>query len=297
VLCARGERLEAASTRAARDDEEAPSAPVWPRSLRARRGFIGSSGRRSSAGPARPAAKPKPADSPLEPTRRVQLIVGRGCLLQIEQESLLTFLALRSVDRHRNTARSTVCPQPAAPRVTVSLGQHERRRSAAPALSRLPRRSRPPASRTAATPGRGDAEGRTLPRAVGPGRRVQRFHAASTAPFEDMSVRRCDADIPLPKRPPEDAPGRTRTCDPLLRRREHLLRSTAACRSACATSDGPHIAAAVYCGLPLPQRFHKGRPGIGLLPLSSWGKLRAMRLASPARGCSRSNPGRLVPRA
>ena len=49
------------------------------------------------------------------------------------------------------------------------------------------------------------------------------------------------------------APGRTRTCDPLLRRREHLLRSTAACRSACSTSDGPHIVAAFCCGL----RFYR----------------------------------------
>jgi hypothetical protein len=52
-----------------------------------------------------------------------------------------------------------------------------------------------------------------------------------------------------------DAPGRTRTCDPLLRRREHLLRSTAACRSVCAASDGLRIAAALCCGLPLPSRF------------------------------------------
>jgi hypothetical protein len=63
---------------------------------------------------------------------------------------------------------------------------------------------------------------------------------------------RCDSPALPRQRPPADAPGRTRTCDPLLRRREHLLRSTAACRSACVTSDGPHIAAAVYCGLPLP---------------------------------------------
>ena len=56
------------------------------------------------------------------------------------------------------------------------------------------------------------------------------------------------------------APGRTRTCDPLLRRGEHLLRSTAACRSIRSTSDGPHIAAAFCCGLPLPQRFHVDPP-------------------------------------
>jgi hypothetical protein len=81
----------------------------------------------------------------------------------------------------------------------------------------------------------------------------ERFHNASTRRVETCSSVAAMADIPLPKRPPEDAPGRTRTCDPLLRTREPVLRSTAACRSACATSDGPHIAAAVYCGLPLPQ--------------------------------------------
>jgi hypothetical protein len=42
----------------------------------------------------------------------------------------------------------------------------------------------------------------------------QRFH--STA--REVLVRCCVADSPLPKRPPGDAPGRTRTCDPLLRR-------------------------------------------------------------------------------
>jgi hypothetical protein len=69
------------------------------------------------------------------------------------------------------------------------------------------------------------------------------------------------AAIPLRKRPPVDAPGRTRTCDPLLRRREQLLRSTATCRSGRSTSDGPHIAAAFCCGLPLPPRFHVDPPG------------------------------------
>jgi hypothetical protein len=94
-----------------------------------------------------------------------------------------------------------------------------------------------------------------------PGRRdASRFHDASTAPFGIRLSAAAGADIPLPKRPPDDAPGRTRTCDPLLRRREHLLRSTAACRSACATSDGPHIAAAFCCGLPLPPRFHVDPP-------------------------------------
>jgi hypothetical protein len=87
-----------------------------------------------------------------------------------------------------------------------------------------------------------------------------RFHDASTAPFGTCPPAAAMAEIPLPKRPPEDAPGRTRTCDPLLRRREHLLRSTAACRSVCAASDGLRIAAAFCCGLSLPPRFHVDRP-------------------------------------
>jgi hypothetical protein len=84
-----------------------------------------------------------------------------------------------------------------------------------------------------------------------------RFHNASTAPFGTCLSAAAMADIPLQKRPPEDTPGRTRTCDPLLRRREHLLRSAAACRSGRSASDGPHIADAFCCGLPLPQRFHR----------------------------------------
>ena len=49
----------------------------------------------------------------------------------------------------------------------------------------------------------------------------QRFHSASTAlprdEYETCSSAAVMSDIPLPKRPPEDAPGRTRTCDPRLR--------------------------------------------------------------------------------
>ena len=45
-----------------------------------------------------------------------------------------------------------------------------------------------------------------------------RFHDASTAPFGTCPPAAAMAEIPRPKRPPEDAPGRTRTCDPLLRR-------------------------------------------------------------------------------
>jgi len=105
-----------------------------------------------------------------------------------------------------------------------------------------------------------------------------RFHDASTAPFGTCPSPAAMADIPLPKRPPEDAPGRTRTCDPLLRRREHLLRSTAACRSACATSDGPHIAAAVYAKMafmPCPSsgvaHSSRARRGYGPSPYAGGG--------------------------
>jgi hypothetical protein len=46
-----------------------------------------------------------------------------------------------------------------------------------------------------------------------------------------------------------------RTGDLLLVRREQRLPSTAACRSAHSASDLPHAAAALCCGLPLPNRF------------------------------------------
>jgi hypothetical protein len=39
---------------------------------------------------------------------------------------------------------------------------------------------------------------------------------------------------------------------PLLRRREQLLRSTAACRSSRSASDVSYLADARWCGLPLP---------------------------------------------
>jgi hypothetical protein len=74
------------------------------------------------------------------------------------------------------------------------------------------------------------------------------------------------ADISLPKRPPEDAPGRTRTCDPLLRRGQQMLQSTAASRQDRSASDGPHIAAAFCCGSSLPQRFHMSDSRLGNPP-------------------------------
>jgi hypothetical protein len=126
-----------------------------------------------------------------------------------------------------------------------------------------------------------DARGRR--RGAGRARRLAvvtlpRFHDASTAPFGTCPSPAAMADIPLPKRPSDDAPGRTRTCDPLLRRREHLLRSTAACRSACATSDGPHIAAAVYAKMafmPCPSsgvaHSSRARRGYGPSPYAGGG--------------------------
>jgi hypothetical protein len=47
-----------------------------------------------------------------------------------------------------------------------------------------------------------------------------------------------------------------RTGDLLLVRREQLLRSTAAFGSGRSVSEESHLAAALCCGLPLPQRFH-----------------------------------------
>lgn len=51
-----------------------------------------------------------------------------------------------------------------------------------------------------------------------------------------------------------------RTGDLLLVRGEQLLRSTAASHSDRSANDGPHVAAALCCGLPLPRRFHMIAP-------------------------------------
>ena len=108
-------------------------------------------------------------------------------------------------------------------------------------LRGTPRPSRPPRCRkcSATWPSRPSA----LPR---------RFHSI----IPDSPSARAVADIPLPKRPHEDAPGRTRTCDPLLRSEQQVLQSTAAPRQDRSASDGPHITAAFHCGPSLPGRFH-----------------------------------------
>jgi hypothetical protein len=133
-----------------------------------------------------------------------------------------------------------------------------------------------------------DAEGRR--RGVGRARRPavvtpRASKTASTAPWPTCLSGAEVTDIPLPKRPPGDAPGRTRTCDPLLRRREHLLRSTAASRSDRPASDGPHITAALCCGLPLPQRFHWSRSRWAELPRS---RSHTKGAALPTRGSALS---------
>src|SRR5215207_42563 len=63
------------------------------------------------------------------------------------------------------------------------------------------------------------------------------------------------ADVPLQKGTGADGRCPARTGDLLLVRREQLLRSTAACRSGRSANDRPHIAAALCCGSPLPERF------------------------------------------
>ena len=64
-------------------------------------------------------------------------------------------------------------------------------------------------------------------------------------------------EVPLPKRGRGDGRCPARTGDLLFARREQLLPSAAVCRPIGSTSDGPHISAAVYCGLSLPKRFRK----------------------------------------
>jgi hypothetical protein len=103
-----------------------------------------------------------------------------------------------------------------------------------------------------------------LPPAVGP---AWVFRASKTLPQHHCRHARPLLRWPgitLRKRPPGDGPGRTRTCDPLLRRREHLLRATAPCRSSRSASDGSHTAAAFCCGLPLPPRFHVDPPATAI---------------------------------
>jgi hypothetical protein len=58
----------------------------------------------------------------------------------------------------------------------------------------------------------------------------------------------------------EDGRCPARTGDLLLVRREQLLLSTAACRSVRSSNDESRLAAAVRCGLSLPQRFHMIAP-------------------------------------
>jgi hypothetical protein len=120
----------------------------------------------------------------------------------------------------------------------------------------------------AGAPGRWDAEGRTVPRAFASALHVKRFHDASTAHTGSNRLGAAAAEISLPKRPPEDAPGRTRTCDPLLRRGQQVLQATAASRQHRAVSDGAHICAALCCGSSLPGRFHS--PSRAGNPLVRW---------------------------
>jgi hypothetical protein len=59
----------------------------------------------------------------------------------------------------------------------------------------------------------------------------------------------------FPKRAREDGRCLARTGDLLLVRREHVLQATAVCHSGRSANDLPHAAAALCCGLSLPERF------------------------------------------
>jgi hypothetical protein len=85
---------------------------------------------------------------------------------------------------------------------------------------------------------------------------VERFHDASTTSFGTWTSASAVSAAPLPKRTREDGRCPARTGDLLLVRREHVLPSTAVCRSGRSPSDSPRIPAALCCGLPLPERFH-----------------------------------------
>ena len=58
----------------------------------------------------------------------------------------------------------------------------------------------------------------------------------------------------------QDSSAWIRTRDLTIMRREQLLRSTAAYRSVGLCEPCRAVAAAVCCGLPLPQRFHMIAP-------------------------------------
>ena len=108
-----------------------------------------------------------------------------------------------------------------------------------------------------------DAEGRRRGAQRPPPRHRRgspRFHDASTAPFRGMWSADAMAEVPLRKRAREYGRCPARTGDLLLVRREQLLRSTAVCRSDRSVSDFPPPAAALCCGLSLPQRFHMIAP-------------------------------------
>jgi hypothetical protein len=81
-----------------------------------------------------------------------------------------------------------------------------------------------------------------------------RFHDASTALFGTCLSAAAMADIPLPKRPQGDAPGRTRTCDPLLRRPCRRGRRT------MLEDDGTRLWTRFAAGLPRSRRIALRNP-------------------------------------
>jgi hypothetical protein len=98
-----------------------------------------------------------------------------------------------------------------------------------------------------------------------PGGDLADEHVTSSKPSRRSSARPRDPRRPsgaamgeVLRRKRTDGGGRcpARTGDLLLVRREQMLRSTAVCHSMRSSSDFRHMAAALCCGLPLPQRFH-----------------------------------------
>ena len=84
-----------------------------------------------------------------------------------------------------------------------------------------------------------------------------RFHNASTTSFDTCPSADAMTNIPLRKRRRGDGRCPARTGDLLLVRREHLLRSTAVCRSNRSASDKPHSSCCVLlrfaASKPLPD--------------------------------------------
>jgi hypothetical protein len=102
---------------------------------------------------------------------------------------------------------------------------------------------------------RGIARARHLVAATFP-----RFHNASTAPFATCLSGAAMAGIPLRKRLPRMPPAGLEPATRCLEGASTCCGLLPPVAQSARRSDGPHIAAAVSCGLPLPPRFHVDPP-------------------------------------